>query len=53
MFEASEEFFPVCLARLLRKLIKLGARFEVLNEVFRYRQLEAVSSFDVGAELWR
>ncbi len=47
-FEISEEFFPLCLARLLRKLTNFGACFEVLNAVFHYRPPEI---FDSGAEL--
>ncbi len=53
VFEVSEEFFPLCLARLLRKLANLGACFKVLSAVFRYRPSEVVSSRNGGAELWR
>ncbi len=53
MFEVSEEFFPLCLMRLLRKLVDLGACFKVLSAVFLYRPSEVVSSLNSGAELWR
>ncbi len=53
MFEVSEEFFPLCLPRLLRKLADLGVCFNVLSVVFRYRSSEVVSSLNGGAELWR
>ncbi len=35
VFEVSEEFFPLCFTRLLRKLADLGACFKVLSAVFR------------------
>ncbi len=53
MFEVSEEFFPLCFTRLLRKLADLGACFKVLSAAFRYRPSEAVSALNGGAELWR
>ncbi len=53
VFEFSEEFFPLSLTRLLRKLADLGACFKVLGAVFRYRPSEVVSSLNGGAELWR
>ncbi len=53
VFEVSEEFFPLCLARLLRKLADLGACFTVLSAFFRYRPSEVVSSLIGSAELWR
>ncbi len=53
MFEVCEEFFPLCLTRLIRKLAELGACFKVLSAVFRYRPSEVVSSLNGGAELWR
>ncbi len=40
VFEVSEEFFPLCLTRLLRKLSDLGACFKVLSAIIRYRPLE-------------
>ncbi len=53
VFEVSEEFFPLCLTRLLRKLADLGACIKVLSAVIRYRPSEVVSSLNGGAELWR
>ncbi len=53
MYEVSEEFFPLCLPRLLRKLADLGACFKVLSAVFRYRPSEVVSSPNGSVELWR
>ncbi len=52
VFEVSEEFFPLSLTRLLRKLADLGASFKVLGVVFRSRPAEVVSSLNGGAELW-
>ncbi len=51
--EVSEEFFPLCLTRLLRKFADLGACFKVLSAVFRNRPPEVVSSLNGNAELWR
>ncbi len=45
MFQVSEEFFPLCLTHLLRKLADLGACFKVLIAVFRYRPMEGVSLY--------
>ncbi len=53
VFEVSEEFFPLPLARLLRKVADLGACFKVLSAVFGYRPSEVVSSLNGGAELRR
>ncbi len=53
VFEVSEEFFPLCLPRLLRKLADLGACFEVLSAVFSYRPLEVVLSLNGCAEFCR
>ncbi len=53
VFEVSEEFFPLCLTRLLRKLADLSASFKVLSAVFRYRPSEVVSSSKGGKEVWR
>ncbi len=53
VLEVSEEFFPLCLSLLLRKLADLRACFKVLSAVFRYRPSEVVSSLNGGAELWR
>ncbi len=53
VFDVSEEFFPLCFTRLLRKLADLGACFKVLSAVFRYRHSEVVSSLNGDAELWR
>ncbi len=49
VFEVSEEFFPLCLTRLLCKLADLGACFKVLSAVFRYRPSEVFSSLNGGA----
>ncbi len=43
LFEISEEFFPLFWAHLLVKVTNLGACFEVLSAVFRYRPQEVVS----------
>ncbi len=53
VFEVSEEFFPFCLPRLLRKLAHLGFCFKVLSAVFRYRPSEVVLSLNGGVKLWR
>ncbi len=53
LFKVSEEFFPLCLTPLLRKLADLGACFKVLSAVFCYRPSEVVSSLNGGPELWR
>ncbi len=53
VFEVSEDFFPLCLPLLLRKLADPGACFKILSAVFRYRPSEVVSSLNGGAELWR
>ncbi len=44
VFEVSEEFFPLPLTRLLRKLADLGACFKVLSAVFGNRPSEVVLS---------
>ncbi len=53
VFEVSEEFFPLCLTRILRELADLGACFKVLSAVFRCCPTEVVSSLNGSAELWR
>ncbi len=53
VFEVSEEFCPLSLTRLLRKLADLGACFKVLSAVFGNRPSEVVPSLNGGAELWR
>ncbi len=53
VFEVSEEFLPLCLTCLLRKLADLVACFKVLSVVFRCRPSEVVWSLNGGAELWR
>ncbi len=49
MFEVSEDFYPLCLPRILRKLADLGACFKVVSAVFRYRNSEIVSSLNGSA----
>ncbi len=53
VFEVSEEFFQLPLARLLSKLADLGACFKVLSAVFGNRPSEVVSSLNGGGDLWR
>ncbi len=36
MFEVSEEFFPLCFTRLLRKLVDFDACFKVLGVIVGY-----------------
>ncbi len=40
LFDISKDFYPRCLACLLRKLTNPCACFEVLSAVFRYRPLD-------------
>ncbi len=53
VFEACEEFAPLCLAKLRCEHANLGAHFEVFDAIIRYRPLEVVSTLDSIVELSR